>query len=425
MSNWEKVILKELFDLSIPGEWGNAPDGVNDTLVLRAADFTKDCKLKSKIGSARVIPGIKLLTRSLVSGDILLEKSGGSPDQPVGRVVYFDRESNKYSLSNFLQLLRVNKNYDSLWVYYLLIYLYNSNVVLKYQQQTTGIINFKLEEYLSEEISIPMDTGVQKKISKILTTIDQLIDKTQAIIDKHAAIKQGMMLDIFTRGIDLTTGQLRPPVEQAPHLYEETELGWIPKEWELPTLEDITSQIIDGTHHTPTYTESGVPFLRVTDVQTDVINKEKIKYISEIEHAVLIKRCKPQKGDILYSKNGTIGIPKLIDWDWEFSVFVSLSLIKPNTNIISGKYLTSLLNSDSIWQQIRKRAKQGTVTNLHLEEIREFLIPLPNKNEQDEIIKRLFSQENNIRNEGSRLKKLKNTKKGLMHDLLTGKVAVN
>src|SRR5690606_37655088 len=120
MSNWIKIELRKLFDASIPGEWGNAPNGLNDTLILRAADFTKDCKLKDIIGAPRVIPVDKLLPRKLIKGDLLLEKSGGSPDQPVGRVVYFDRESERYSLSNFLQLLRVKKSYDSIWVYYLL-----------------------------------------------------------------------------------------------------------------------------------------------------------------------------------------------------------------------------------------------------------------------------------------------------------------
>ena len=180
-----------------------------------------------------------------------------------------------------------------------------------------------------------------------------------------------------------------------------------------------------GTHFTPIYTESGVPFLRVTDVQTNKINFDKIKFISSNEHNLLIKRCNPEKGDILYSKNGTIGIPKIVDWDWEFSIFVSLALIKPKQEKIKSEYLLLLLPEEIIWSQIRQRAKQGTVTNLHLEEIREFLIPLPNKTEQELIFKMGNAINNKLKSEQSTLAKYQQLKTGLMQDLLTGKVEVS
>ena len=279
----------------------------------------------------------------------------------------------------------------------------------------------------------PPELKQQQKIAEILSTVDNLIDQTQNLIDKYTAVKQGMMADLFSRGIDLSGtpetnksyGQLRPSYEDAPELYQETELGWIPKDWNIEKLENLTTKIIDGTHHTPTYTESGVPFLRVTDVQSKEINLEKIKFVSEEEHNQLIKRCNPERGDILYSKNGTIGIPKIVDWSWDFSVFVSLCLIKPDHSQIFNKYLELVLTTEVIWTQIRIRAKQGTVTNLHLEEIREFEIPLPNSNEQKEIVIRASALQNKIDNEQDSLNKYKLIKKGLLQDLLTGKVEVD
>jgi type I restriction enzyme S subunit len=260
-------------------------------------------------------------------------------------------------------------------------------------------------------------------MAKILSTVDILIEKTQSLIDKYQSIKQGIMHDLFTRGID-ENGQLRPSYEEAPHLYKDSELGWIPNEWEAVELQYLTNKIIDGTHYTPTYTESGVPFLRVTDVQVETIDLEKVKFISVMEHSLLIKRCNPERGDILYSKNGTIGIPKIVDWDWHFSVFVSLALIKPLHEKIQVQYLEYLLGSLPVWSQIRKRAKQGTVTNLHLEEIREFLILLPCMEEQIAISKRLSAIDRNLSNEKSLLEKCQKMKSGLMQDLLTGKVRV-
>ena len=109
--------------------------------------------------------------------------------------------------------------------------------------------------------------------------------------------------------------------------------------WEMVELGDISTKITDGTHKTPKYTESGVPFLRVTDITKSNDSK---KFISKDEHLDLIKRCHPEKGDLLYSKNGTIGVAKLVDWDYEFSIFVSLCLIKPDDEKILSNYLDGI-----------------------------------------------------------------------------------
>jgi type I restriction enzyme M protein len=118
----------------------------------------------------------------------------------------------------------------------------------------------------------------------------------------------------------------------------------IDPDWPMVELGEVCDKITDGTHRTPTYIETGIPFLRVTDITQN--NGDK-KFISKEEHEELIKRCKPEKGDILYSKNGTIGIAKLIDWDYEFSIFVSLALLKANKKLLIPKYLEIFLKGTS------------------------------------------------------------------------------
>lgn len=194
--------------------------------------------------------------------------------------------------------------------------------------------------------------------------------------------------------------------------------GFFPNGWKHVKL-DTLSKVNDGAHHTPQYTTSGVPFLRVTDIKNKEIDFSSIKYISEEEHQELIKRCKPERGDILYSKNGTIGIPKIINWDWEFSVFVSLALIKMYDDSVDVIYLSKVLESPYIKQQIVKRAKTGTVTNLHLEEIRKFDIPLPPLPEQKKIASILTSVDDVIEKTEAQISKLQDLKKGMMTELLT------
>jgi len=159
----------------------------------------------------------------------------------------------------------------------------------------------------------------------------------------------------------------------------------VPDGWVWCRLGEICKQITDGTHRTPNYRENGVPFLRVTDITETNSSK---KFILEEEHNELIKRCKPEKGDVLLSKNGTIGMAKVVDWDYDFSIFVSLCLIKPE-RIISNKYLTFYLNSNDALKQMLSRGKTVTITNLHLEEIRQLLIPLPPVSEQQCIVSRI------------------------------------
>lgn len=192
-----------------------------------------------------------------------------------------------------------------------------------------------------------------------------------------------------------------PPIEVQGKIVEQIEkyqnivdgakqvvVNWKPKvsidpDWPIENLSDVCTQITDGTHQTPKYTKEGVPFLRVTDITE---SNESKKYLSEEEHQELVKRCKPEKGDVLYTKNGTIGIAKMVDWDYEFSIFVSLALLKPKKEILEGKYLEHYLNSELALAQAKAHSKSGTVTNLHLIEIKQFKIPLPPLEIQKQIV---------------------------------------
>ena len=148
-------------------------------------------------------------------------------------------------------------------------------------------------------------------------------------------------------------------------------------ECQIRTLQEISLRITDGTHITPKYLASGVPFLSVKNVREDGIDFDNVKYISTEEHNLLTKRSKPEKGDILLTKVGTIGIARAIESDREFSIFVSVALIKPKRDIVDPKFLEFALNSPSVRQQFFKRLKGIAVPDLHLEEIRLVTVPVP------------------------------------------------
>lgn len=163
----------------------------------------------------------------------------------------------------------------------------------------------------------------------------------------------------------------------------------IPLNWNYYRLEDITYLVTDGTHYTPKYKEEGVKFLSVKNVRPFFMREEHVKYISQEEHEQLIKRCKPENGDILYTKIGTYGYACKVDLKYEFSIFVSLCLIKPVYEYLLSDYLEILMNSELVLRQARQRVSGSGVPDLHLVEIRDFKVPLPPLEEQHQIVREI------------------------------------
>ena len=161
-------------------------------------------------------------------------------------------------------------------------------------------------------------------------------------------------------------------------------LGEVPNHWKIRRLKDISKLIIDGTHFTPDYTDYGVHFLSVTDITRKPFDIQKSKFISHDAHRDLIKRCYPKKGDILLSKNGTIGVPFAIDFNNEVSIYVSLCLIKLSTTTNSRYSYYSFL-ALFMFEQYNLHSKMTSVTNLHLDKLKNFYQLSPSLPEQNTI----------------------------------------
>ncbi|HAQ89251.1 MAG TPA: restriction endonuclease subunit S [Pseudomonas sp.] len=132
----------------------------------------------------------------------------------------------------------------------------------------------------------------------------------------------------------------------------------LPEGWIIASLEDISLKVTDGTHKTPNYLESGVRFISIKNIRPYKPIDWNVyeRYIAKEEHAELIKRCHPEKGDIVFPRIGTLGFAKIVDWDDEFSIFVGLGLVKPNRNIVQSKYLEHYMNSPFVAEYSRSKA---------------------------------------------------------------------
>ena len=190
----ESKFLKELVDKPISGEWGD--DGGN-IKVLRTTNFTNERIIDYSDVVVRDIPFEKVETKKLLSGDLIIEKSGGSPKQPVGRVVYFDH-SDLFLCNNFTSVLRSKR--DLVFPKYLLYVLFANHqygFTGGFQNKTTGIINLQLTRYI-DKTKIPLPPlDQQKKIAAILDAADAYRQKTKALIEKYDELTQSLFLDVF------------------------------------------------------------------------------------------------------------------------------------------------------------------------------------------------------------------------------------
>ena len=175
----------------------------------------------------------------------------------------------------------------------------------------------------------------------------------------------------------------------------------IPESWEWVRLETLLMLVSDGTHKTPEYKESGVKFLSVQNISKGFFDLSKVKYVSAETHNELCKRVKPQNGDMLLCRIGTLGKPIIVDVDYEFSIFVSLGLLRLINQDLNA-WVVSCIDSPIGFEWIQ-RVKVGGGTHtfkINLGDIPSFLMPIPPAQEQVRIHSKLDELDQHVKSYG-------------------------
>lgn len=272
----------------------------------------------------------------------------------------------------------------------------------------------------------------QKKIARILTTVDNLIEKTKALIEKYKAIKQGMMHDLFTRGVD-QNGKLRPPYEEAPHLYKESPLGWIPKEWDVDLIGNVVESAIDGPFGSNLKTahyvdEAGVRVIRLQNIDATRYDDTDKAFIPE-SHAQALSRHKVIGGDVIVAALGEdrhpVGRACLYPQSLPSAINkADCFRIRCNSLHLSNSFLMSWLNTEFVQPEIQRFRQGVTLQRINLSNMKRISVPLPHLSEQRVISSRLQQIDDLMLLEEKRQSNLGFQKTALMQDLLTGKVRV-
>ena len=358
---------------------------------------------------------------------LLMVGSNGNPDR-VGDCVRITQDTD-YLFASFLVGVEPNTQagVDPCFLHYLLRSDSIRKAISDSIKGTTGLRNISLSHLVAHEIPCP-PPAQQRKIARILTTVDNLIEKTEALIAKYQAIKQGMMHDLFTRGVD-EHGHLRPPYEEAPELYKPSELGWIPKEWEVRKLEHLYANPIRdfgsfSSTNLITFLEHGVPFIKSEMIEESNVNWENVTYISAQVHRLLDK-SHVHKGNILFSKIGS-ALGKGLVYDGSRGVCNSnaaVAKIDIDTRVAGRHFVTYFLNHEIAKVQLRNMIV-SLLPRINLGDLSSLLIPTPTLEEQQSVEARFLSADIAIQSEKATLAHLFGVKTGLMQDLLTGKVRV-
>jgi len=191
-------------------------------------------------------------------------------------------------------------------------------------------------------------------------------------------------------------------------------------------LESATSRIVDGVHHTPTYVDNGIPFITVENLTRGPgISLTPCRYVSPRAHAEYRKRIEPLAGDVLVSKDGTLGVARLVPNDFPVaSVFVSVAVLRPISSLLRGDFLRLFFDTNDFRRQLRTLSAGSGLQHIHLEHFRQFLIPDLDPSEQESITSAIALFDERLEIEKSVLEKLKLQHKGLAVDLLTGDVRI-
>ena len=283
-----------------------------------------------------------------------------------------------------------------------------------------------ISEFSKIKILIPSYTE-QRQIACILSTADAVIEKTQAAIAKYKAIKQGLLQDLFTRGIDLNTNKLRPRYEDAPNLYKESKLGLIPVEWNEKVFGEEVDLIHGHQFRDYDFTEFGIPVVKIGQVKPENVDLSSCSFVAygredEFQNEII------RNGDVLMALTGATlgkaclvkGLNGIVLQNYRVGRFEPI--IKEND--IDKEFLYYLLIAGDLLTQIFNKVNTGAQGNIGKADFEKATFKKPPFDEQQKIAERLKAIDNKLQTEQTYLQKMQSLKKGLMEDLLSGRKQV-
>jgi type I restriction enzyme S subunit len=300
-------------------------------------------------------------------GDLLFNRTN-SPEL-VGKTAVWESDE-KYAFAGYL--IRVRFKPELALSNYVSTYLnspYGKTYLFNKAKPSINMSNISASEFLKIPLPLP-PLEEQRRIATILDKADAVRRKRKEAIALTEELLRSAFLEMF--GDPVTN----------------------PKGWEVVTVNDVVSDVRDGPHVSPEYSDDGIPILSTRNIRPAQLVMEGVKYVSKETYSKLVKQFKPRCGDVLLTKGGTTGFAKAVDWDWSFAIWVHIAALRP-TPKIRPEFLEASLNSPNCYMQSQRYTHGIANKDLGLTRIRKIQLSLPPLHLQDQycnVRRRLLNQ---------------------------------
>ncbi|MDR0379550.1 MAG: restriction endonuclease subunit S [Candidatus Accumulibacter sp.] len=405
----------------VSGLWKGERSPLKSAKVLRGTNFGGDGLLDFDDVVDLEVEERHFAERKLAEGDIIVERSGGGPKQPVGRVALFTPPDERpYFSSNFTTTLRVRDRtvFDPDYVALYLHALYLGGATETLQRATTGIRNLDWREYLRFKVpAIPLDA--QKDLAHLIGGVRKAHRNERELIDVLVSLKQAAMRELFTRGL---RGEAQ----------KETEIGLVPESWAITTLGELCNngQSIIQTGpfgsqlHAYDYQPDGVAVINPTHLVGNKVNHDDLPHISK-EKASSLSRHLLQAGDILFARRGEIGRLGLIGEREQGSLCgTGCFLVRVKHKEVHNPFLAHSFGTRPIVEWLEANAAGAIMPNLNNVVLAKLPVACPSKDEQHEIVVILDALDRKIALHRQKRAVLEELFQSLLHKLMTGEIRV-
>ncbi|NCA70192.1 MAG: hypothetical protein EOM91_08795 [Sphingobacteriia bacterium] len=398
--DWQPKPLKSLLEKQFSGDWG-ADEGEQAVSVLRSTNFTDSGALDFSDVATRYFSPEKAATFGLKKGDLLVERSGGGPDQPVGRIGFITEDLPGGTVSNFVQVLRPNpEKVDHDFLGWVLYELQRTGIIERVQQQSTQMRNLNWRDY--QRLLLPWpDIDEQRRIAAALKLADDAIAKAKAELEATRELKRSLTLEL----LDSSRG----------------------KNWKKTTFSSLVSEKIrNGYSPICPQDPTGAWVLSLDALKDDGFNPDGIKPAPVEDEGLLPFRL--VSDDILVSRSNTpeligrcgryIGVP-------EVAYYPDLMMrVRVNRDIVCPDFAEMLLQSIYArrWFKSRASGTSGSMVKIKRRDIMSLPVLYPSLDKQSEIVGAVASVREAVNASEMRLLALKQIKKSLLQNLLTGKI---
>mgnify|MGYP003479492326 FL=1 len=409
--DWETVSLEKISEHitkgSTPTTYGFnfMEEGINFIKIESINDFSGSIRFESL---AKIEPEchFKFSRSQLKKNDILFAIAGA-----IGKCVIITDEILPANTNQALAIIRLVQNINTVYIYYQLKGPY-TQMIVDQAKTVTAQANISLTQVSQLLIPLPSKSE-QQKIADILSTVDEHISETEALIEKTKVLKQGMLQRLLTKGIGHTD-------------FKDTEIGRIPVEWSVVKFSTLVLFQEGPGLRKWQYTTSGIPFLNIRCIQNNSIDRRSIQFISIEEYESKYKHFSLNSGDLVVSSSGTVGKKDIIKTR-DLPLMLNTSIIRMKTldeKRLSMSFLNYFVESDFYQKAVTQESVGSAQANYGPYHLNKIDIILPPIEEQHRIASILTAIDDQIDSYQTKLTTLTKLKSALMQQLLTGKIRV-